>query len=367
MKLETPYALLAELTHRCPLRCPYCSNPVDLVRRSQEMDTESWKSLLKQAADMGILQVHFSGGEPTARKDIEELVAYADECGLYTNLITSGVLSDDDQIHRLARAGLAHVQISIQDSDTENGDWIAGFPGAQQKKLALAKSVDEAGLALTINAVIHRQNIDRVDRMIDLAVSMQAQRVEVANVQYYGWGIQNRPYLMPTIKQLEIMDQVVKRKIVELKGAITIDYVVPDYYARRPKACMNGWGQRFINITPEGYALPCHAAETIPELEFDNVRDTPLSKIWADSQAFNRFRGTEWMPEPCQSCDQREIDWGGCRCQALALTGAAENTDPVCELAPGHAQVLLTALEDSRDIEVDFDYRKFSRPDTARS
>ncbi len=359
MKLEAPYALLAELTHRCPLRCPYCYNPVELVRRSAELDTDTWKGVFDQAAAMGILQLHLSGGEPTARGDIEELVAHADGSGLYTNLITSGVLSDAGQLERLAAAGLAHVQISIQDSIADSGDWIAGYAGAQQKKLELAASADAAGLALTINAVIHRQNIERVGDMIDLAIEMRAQRVEVANVQYYGWGIKNRHNLMPTLEQLHRMHATVKQKIDDLEGRIVIDYVVPDYYARRPKACMNGWGRRFMNITPEGKVLPCHAAETIPELEFDNVRDKTLAEIWTDSAAFNRFRGTAWMPEPCSSCERREIDWGGCRCQALALTGSAANPDPVCELVPGHAEVLATAFEDSRDIDVDFDYRNF--------
>ncbi len=363
MNPETPYAILAELTHRCPLRCPYCYNPVDLVRRNRELDTDCWKNVLQQAAEMGVLQVHFSGGEPTARKDIEELVAFADDVGLYTNLITSGVLSDEQQLKRLAAAGLAHVQISIQDSIADNGDWVAGYPGAQQKKLALAECVDAAGLPLTINAMIHRQNIERVEEMIDLAVAMHAQRLEVANVQYYGWGLRNRHYLMPTLEQLKIMDRKVKEKIVELQGSIVVDYVVPDYYARRPKACMNGWGRRFINITPEGKVMPCHAAETIPDMQFDSVLETPLQKIWTDSEAFNRFRGTAWMPEPCRSCDQREVDWGGCRCQALALTGAAANPDPVCDRVPGHAEVLQTAIEDSRNIEVNFDYRNFSGGD----
>ncbi len=359
MNLEAPYALLAELTHRCPLRCPYCSNPVELVRRRQELDTATWQRVFDQAAEMGILQVHFSGGEPTARKDIEALVAHASDAGLYSNLITSGVLSDGEQLQRLAAAGLAHVQISIQDSETENGDWIAGYRGAQQKKRELAAQVEAAGLALTVNAVIHRQNIERTGEMIDLALAMGAQRVEVANVQYYGWGIRNRRNLMPTLEQLKRMDGVVRQRIEALAGVIAIDYVVPDYYARRPKACMNGWGRRFINITPEGKALPCHAAETIPGLVFDNVAQTPLQTIWRESEAFNRFRGTAWMPPPCADCERREIDWGGCRCQALALTGDASNTDPVCELAPGHEQVMQVALEDSRDIEVEFDYRNF--------
>lgn len=359
MKAEAPYALLAELTHRCPLRCPYCYNPVELVRRGGELDTATWKSVFEQAAEMGVLQVHLSGGEPTARDDIEQLVEHADRAGLYTNLITSGVLADEAQLARLAAAGLAHVQISIQDSIAGHGDRVAGYAGAQQKKRALAAKVGDAGLALTINAVIHRQNIERVGDMIDLAVAMRAQRVEVANVQYYGWGIRNRRYLMPTLEQLQVMHRRVQDKMAELEGRIVIDYVVPDYYARRPKACMNGWGRRFLNVTPEGKVLPCHAAETIADMAFDNVCDRPLAEIWSESEAFNRFRGTAWMPEPCSSCERREIDWGGCRCQALALTGSAANPDPVCELVPGHAEVLATAFEDSRDVEVRFDYRNF--------
>lgn len=369
MTVSPPYAVLAEVTHRCPLRCPYCSNPEELVRRSEEMTTEDWKKALDDAADAGVLQVHFSGGEPTARKDIEELVAYANESGLYTNLITSGVLSDDEQLIRLAKCGLAHVQLSIQDSDMETGDWVAGYAGAQNKKLALAKHVDACGLALTVNAVVHRHNIQRVNEMIDLAVSMGAQRVEVANVQYYGWGIRNRNKLMPTLEQIRVMHGEVQQKIAALQGIIVIDYVVPDYYARKPKACMNGWARQFVNIAPDGQVMPCHAAQTIPDMAFDNIKYRSLSDIWQNSEAFNRFRGTQWMKEPCRSCDRRELDWGGCRCQALALTGDASNTDPVCDLAPGHGDILNLA---SREAEaggmttangqaVEFDYRGFSR------
>ena len=241
-ELQAPYAILAELTHRCPLRCVYCSNPLDLVRRGDELDSDTWKRVFEQAADMGVLQVHFSGGEPTARRDCEELVAHASACGLYCNLITSGVLSDAEQLSRLASAGLAHVQISIQDSDHDRGDWIAGFAGAQNKKRALAVQVADANLALTINAVMHRHNIDRIESIIDMAVEMGAQRLEIANVQYYGWGIPNRPNLMPSLAQLESMNAIVARRREELTGVLVIDYVVPDYYARRPKACMNGWG-----------------------------------------------------------------------------------------------------------------------------
>jgi len=361
-----PFAILAELTHRCPLRCVYCSNPLQLERRSNELDTETWRRVLDEAAELGILQVHFSGGEPTVRKDLEELVTHATARGLYTNLITSGVLSDAGQLVRLADAGLAHVQISIQDSDDQTGDWIAGYDGAQQKKRDLAITAADANLALTINAVMHRHNIGRIESIIDMALEMGAQRVEIANVQYYGWSIPNRPNLMPTRNQLETMHAIVARRQEELKGVLVIDYVVPDYYARRPKACMNGWARRFMNITPSGYVLPCHAAETIPGLVFDNVRDKGLAEIWANSSALNRFRGTDWMPEPCSSCEYRERDWGGCRCQALALTGSAENTDPVCELSPFHDQVRALAESESKTGAVTLIYRSFSKtPETA--
>ena len=366
-----PYALLAELTHRCPLRCPYCSNPEELIRRSSELDTAQWKKVLSDAAEAGVLQVHFSGGEPTARHDIEELVGYADSLGLYTNLITSGVLTDSQQLARLAQQGLAHVQLSIQDANDDIGDWVAGYAGAQQKKRQLAQQIDECGLALTINAVIHRHNIDRVCEMIDLAVSMGAQRVEVANVQYYGWGIRNRKNLMPTVEQTRKMHEQVQSKIKEMEGIIVIDYVVPDYYARKPKACMNGWARQFVNVSPEGKVLPCHAAETMTDLVFENIKDKSLIEIWHHSEAFNRYRGTEWMREPCRSCDRREIDWGGCRCQALALTGDARNADPVCELVPGHEEVVALALSDSSEASasvnegftqsIEFDYRGFSK------
>ena len=361
-ELSPPFAILAELTHRCPLRCVYCSNPLELVRRKDELDTATWRRVFDEAAELGVLQVHFSGGEPTARKDLEELVAHATSRGLYTNLITSGVLSDADQLMRLADAGLAHVQISIQDSDDKTGDWIAGYDGAQQKKRELAVTVADANLALTINAVMHRHNIDRIESVIDMAVEMGAQRLEVANVQYYGWGIPNRPNLMPTLDQLDSMNEIVARRREELKGVLVIDYVVPDYYARRPKACMNGWARRFLNITPSGYVLPCHAAETIQDLVFDNVKDKGLADIWVNSSALNRFRGTDWMPEPCSSCEYRERDWGGCRCQALALTGSAENTDPVCELSPFHEQVRALAESESQTREVALTYRSFSNP-----
>jgi pyrroloquinoline quinone biosynthesis protein E len=336
---EPPLALLAELTHRCPLQCPYCSNPLALAGRGAEIDTTTWQRVLSEAAALGVLQVHFSGGEPTARRDLLELVRHAASVGLYTNLITSGVLLDRPRLAALAEAGLDHVQLSFQDADDGPGDMIAGYDGAQAKKHAVAALVVEQGLPLTANLVVHRRNLERLPAMIDMAVALGATRLEVAHVQYYGWALRNRAALLPTRAQLEDADQVVEAARVRLKGQVVIDYVMPDYYARLPKACMNGWGRRFINISPGGKALPCHAAETLPGIVFPNVADSALADIWLHSDAFTRFRGTAWMPEPCRSCDRREIDWGGCRCQALALTGDATRTDPVCELSPDHERI----------------------------
>ncbi|MBK8211041.1 MAG: pyrroloquinoline quinone biosynthesis protein PqqE [Rhodospirillales bacterium] len=334
-----PLALQAEITHRCPMRCVYCSNPLALEPRSRELDTAEWCRVLDQAATLGCLQVHFSGGEPTARSDLAQLVAHASAAGLYTNLITSGVMLDEATLATLATAGLEHAQISFQDVEVTTGDRIGGLKGAHARKLGVARMVVEAGLALTVNAVVHRHNADRVAEMIELAVALRASRIEVAHVQYYGWGLKNRASLMPTRAQLEHASAVVEAARERLRGRLVIDYVIPDYWARLPKACMGGWGQRFILIDPAGRALPCHAATTIPGMIFDNVRDRPLDEIWARGAAFERFRGTAWMPEPCTSCERQEIDWGGCRCQALALTGDAAATDPVCWKSPQHRAV----------------------------
>jgi PqqA peptide cyclase len=338
-----PLALLAEITHRCPMRCVYCSNPLALEMASRELETGTWCRVLDEAAALGVLQVHFSGGEPTARKDLERLVAHATDRGLYTNLITAGVLLDRERIAALAAAGLEHVQISFQDVDTAEGERIGGLSGAHAKKLAVAALVREAGLALTVNAVIHRGNAERVDRLIDLAVTLGAGRLEVAHVQYYGWGLLNRASLIPTAAQLDHTTAVVAAARERLRGVLAIDYVIPDYYARQPKACMGGWGQRFLNVDPAGRVLPCHAAPTIPDLVFETVHDRDLKAIWETGAAFERFRGTRWMPEPCASCEHRDVDWGGCRCQALALAGDAAATDPVCERSPHHARILALA------------------------
>ncbi len=325
------------------MRCVYCSNPLALEPASRELETGTWCRVLDEAAALGVLQVHFSGGEPTARRDLEQLVAHATDRGLYTNLITAGVLLDRTRIAALAAAGLEHVQISVQDVDIADGERIGGLAGAHAKKLAAAALVRDAGLALTINAVIHRGNAERVDRLIDLAVALGAGRLEVAHVQYYGWGLLNRAALMPTAAQLDQTTAVVAAARERLRGVLAIDYVIPDYYARQPKACMGGWGQRFLNVDPIGRVLPCHAAPTIPGLAFETVHDRALKDIWQTGAAFERFRGTAWMPEPCASCDQREVDWGGCRCQALALLGDPAATDPVCERSPHHARILALA------------------------
>jgi PqqA peptide cyclase len=334
--LEPPLALLAELTHRCPLRCPYCSNPLELSRASAELDTATWKRVLAEAAGLGVLQVHFSGGEPLVRRDLAELVRHAADVGLYGNLITSGIRLDSDRLARLVEAGLEHVQLSFQDADMVSGDRIAGLAGAQEAKRAAARLVRDAGLPLTVNAVVHRQNLDRLGEIIELAVSLGADRLEVAHVQYYGWALRNRAALLPSRDQLDAATATVEAARARLAGVMVIDYVLPDYYAYRPKACMGGWGRRFLNVTPAGKVLPCHAAETLTDLDFPSVAEASLAEIWYRSPAFERFRGTEWMPEPCRSCERREIDWGGCRCQAFALTGDAARTDPACALSPDH-------------------------------
>jgi len=352
-----PLALLAELSHRCPLRCPYCSNPLALERAGAELDTETWQRVFEEAAELGVLQVHYSGGEPLARRDLAALVRHAAKAGLYGNLITSGVLLDRARLDELVAAGLEHVQLSFQDTLPESADRIAGLKGAHAKKLAVAALVRAAGLPLTVNAVVHRQNLERLPQMIELALALGAGRLEVAHVQYYGWALPNRRALLPTAAQLERATATVEAARARLKGVLTIDYVVPDYYARRPKACMGGWGRQFLNISPAGKVLPCHAAESLPGFHFPSVKEASLRDIWYGSDAFNRFRGTAWMPEPCRSCERREIDWGGCRCQAFALTGDAARTDPACALAPDRA-LLDHARGDAEVPPGDFIYRQ---------
>lgn len=355
-----PLAVLAEVTHRCPLQCPYCSNPVELERAGAELTTDEWKRVLSELASIGVLQIHFSGGEPTARKDLVELVRHATDVGLYSNLITSAVLLTRDRLAALAAAGLCHVQISFQGSEPAAADRVAGFSGAHTKKIEAARWTRELGLPLTVNAVMDRQNLAQLPQIIQMAVDLDADRLEVANVQYYGWALKNRAALMPTEAQIDETTRIVEEAQVRLKGVLAIDYVVPDYYALRPKKCMGGWGRQFFNISPSGKVLPCHAAETITGLAFESVRDRSIAWIWQNSDAFNRYRGTGWMPEPCRSCDYREIDFGGCRCQAFALTGDAASTDPACALSPAHERIFKTAASEAAGDRRRFIYRNFA-------
>jgi pyrroloquinoline quinone biosynthesis protein E len=355
-----PLGLIAELTHRCPLQCPYCSNPLDLERAATELDTATWLRVLDQAADIGVLQVHFTGGEPVARRDLPELVRHASSRGLYTNIITSGVTLDDRMMALLMDAGVDHIQLSFQDVDPAGNDFLGGLKGAFAKKQQAAARIRGAGLPLTLNFVVHRENVARVPQMIDMAEALHAERTEIAHVQYYGWGLVNRAALLPTLAQLEAATEAVEAARLRLSGRMVIDYVVPDYHAARPKACMGGWAQRFINISPSGRAMPCHAAETLPGFTFPSVRDTSLADIWHRSDAFLRFRGTDWMPEPCRSCDRREIDWGGCRCQAFALLGDLTATDPACELSPHH-DVMQAAVAESEAGHPVFTFRRMEK------
>ena len=354
-----PLGLLAELTHRCPLACPYCSNPLELERRSGELDTATWMRVFEEAAGLGVLQLHLSGGEPASRSDLVELVRGAARAGLYTNLITSGIGLDERRLETLAETGLDHIQLSVQHVNAAEADRIAGYAGAHAKKRALARELARIGLPLTINAVIHRANIDAVEALVREAVSLGARRIEVAHSQYYGWALKNRSALIPSADQAAAARNTVEGLRAELQGIIVIDYVAPDYFGRFPKPCMNGWGRQSLNVTPSGRVLPCHAAETIPGLTFWSVRDRALAEIWAELPAFNAFRGTDWMREPCLSCPRKEIDFGGCRCQALALTGDARNTDPVCVYSPARALVT-AALEEAQASTQHFAYRRYA-------
>jgi pyrroloquinoline quinone biosynthesis protein E len=333
--VPNPLALIAEITHRCPLHCVYCSNPVQLAGTQSELSTGEWRSIFLQAGKLGMLHAHFTGGEPLARTDLTELIAGARSSGLYTNLITSGIGLSEPRLKALVDAGLDHIQISFQDSREDSANWIAGAK-AHAHKIELSRAVRQHKIAFTVNLVVHRQNLDHLEEMIAFIEQMNPERVEIAHTQYYGWALVNRAALMPTRAQLERAVEVVAAAEKRLAGRIRIDCVVPDYYAKYPKACMGGWGRRLMLINPAGKVLPCHAAEVIPGLEFENTRERTLEWIWQESPSFRRFRGEDWMPQPCRSCDRRTEDFGGCRCQALLLTGDPAATDPACSLAPKH-------------------------------
>ncbi|WP_372664060.1 pyrroloquinoline quinone biosynthesis protein PqqE [Amycolatopsis kentuckyensis] len=338
MDVKPPLGLLAELTHRCPLHCPYCSNPVELVSRAAELSTADWISVLSQARELGVLQVHLSGGEPLARPDLPELVAHASSLGCYVNLVTSGLGLTAARLDDLVSRGLAHVQLSAQGATRERSDLLAGAK-AFDHKLAAAALVKSAGLPLSLNVVLHRRNHDQLAGIIELAERMGADRLELANTQYYGWALRNRSALMPTPEQLAAAEPVVRAAVSRLRGTMEIVYVVADYYEPYPKPCMYGWGARQLTIAPDGTVLPCPAASAISTLRLSSVRDTPLADIWYRSESFNAYRGEDWMSEPCRTCDRRGLDFGGCRCQAFLLTGDAAATDPVCSRSPQRSLV----------------------------
>jgi len=331
----SPLALIAEITHRCPLHCVYCSNPIEMAAAQSELSTSEWTSVFQQAGKLGMLHAHFTGGEPLARADLTELIAAARAAGLYTNLITSGVGLPDERLQTLVAAGLDHIQVSFQDSRDEAAHWIAGAK-AHAHKIDLARAIRRHKVAFTVNLVVHRQNLDHLEEMIAFIQQLEPERIEIAHAQYYGWALANRAALMPTREHVENALAIVESAEERLAGRIRIDSVVPDYYAKYPKACMGGWGQRLMLINPAGKVLPCHAAEVLPGLSFENVREKTLEWIWQESPSFCRFRGEGWMPEPCRSCERRTEDFGGCRCQAFLLAGDATATDPACSLAPSH-------------------------------
>ncbi|PWR00957.1 pyrroloquinoline quinone biosynthesis protein PqqE [Meridianimarinicoccus roseus] len=360
--IRPPLALLAELTHRCPLACPYCSNPVELTRASGELPTEIWVDIFRQAAAMGVLHVHLSGGEPASRRDLVDLVGAARDAGLYTNLITSGIGITADRLAALDAAGLDHVQLSMQGVRAEIADRVGGYAGGFDKKMQVADMIADRGIPLTLNAVMHRHNLDDLPETLELACQLGARRIEVACVQFAGWALKNRAALQPTRAQVDAAKRVVAEARTRLRGVLAIDFVPPDYYADYPKACMGGWGSTGLNIAPDGKVLPCHAAEIIPGMVFQNAREVPLADIWYGGDAFNAFRGTDWMPETCRSCDRREIDLGGCRCQAMALVGDARAVDPVCRKSPDRGRVDALLAEES--VGADWSYRRFAK-DTA--
>ena len=360
MNVPAPIAMLAELTHRCPLACPYCSNPTDLLAKESELDTDTWLRVFKQAADMGVLQLHLSGGEPASRHDIVDLMQGAHDEGLYTNLITSGIGLTPRRLDALEAAGMDHIQLSMQGTTADLADWVGGYKGGFDRKMKVAGDIAERGIPLTLNAVMHRHNLDDLERTIEMAVELGARRLEVACVQFHGWASQNRSQLLPSREQTESAKRIVAEAEKRLRGVMAFDFVPPDYYADYPKACMGGWGSAGLNVTPDGTVLPCHAAQTIPTLSFENVKDKSLSDIWYKSEAFNAYRGTDWLPDPCQTCDRKEIDFGGCRCQALAIAGDANATDPVCKLAPGHKH-LVDALAEAQSAQTPMIWRSLGQ------
>ncbi len=355
------YTLIAELTYLCPLRCVYCSNPTNLAAHPDRLATADWLRVFKQAAELGALQLNLSGGEPLLRKDLEELVAGAHALDFYSNLITSGLPLTRERLSKLKDLGLSSVQVSLQDVLPAESDRIAGRESFEQK-LTVMRWVKELGLPLTLNIVLHRQNLSRVGEMIALAERMNVDRLELANTQYLAWALLNRSALLPSQAQLDEARDIARAARERLKGKIELLFVLPDYYSDRPKACMSGWGKRYLLVSPDGLALPCHLAHTLPGLTFDNVQEHSLEEIWNHSSGFAAFRGEAWMPEPCQSCERRSVDFGGCRCQAFHLTGDAAATDPACGLSPKHELIVeARAAAQEQLIPLSLRYREIRR------
>ncbi len=358
MTAPAPIAMLAELTYRCPLSCPYCSNPVQMAAQDSELDTSDWARVFREAAEMGVLQLHLSGGEPASRRDLTDLVAAARKAGLYTNLITSGIGLTEKRLMQLDDAGLDHVQLSLQGTNPEMADEIGGYRGGFVRKLQVAEWIGKIGFPLTLNAVLHRRNLHQLPRALEMAQEMGARRIEVATVQFHGWALKNRAALMPTREQAKEANQIVTQARKRLKGRLVIDYVPADYHEDFPKRCMGGWGTTGLNVTPDGQVLPCHAAQSIPHLTFDRVQDKSLNEIWYNGAAFNAYRGTDWMQEPCRSCDRKTLDFGGCRCQAMAVIGDPAATDPVCIKSPHHESLQTQASAFSAQDDAPLIYRE---------
>jgi PqqA peptide cyclase len=353
-----PTTLLAELTHRCPLHCPYCSNPIDLARSQSELSTDDWKRVFTQARELGALQLGLSGGEPLIRRDLEELVAHAHTVGFYQTLVTSAVGLTRERAVRLKDAGLEHVQISFQDSEKEIAEKIAGTRSWDAKHQA-AEWIKELDFAFSVNVVLHRANLDHLAEIIDMAGALGADRIELANTQYYGWAVLNRESLMPTRDQIARSEVIVDRAVEKYRGKMQIIYVLPDYYSEFPKPCQGGWGNFYLVVAPDGRVMPCHAASQITTLNFDTVREHSVREIWEESSAFKAFRGDDWMQEPCRSCPRKHVDFGGCRCQAFALTGDATRADPVCTLTSDRA--IIDAMLDGNPPPVRYTYREMGR------
>lgn len=330
-----PLWLLLELTYRCPLQCVFCYNPVDFAKVENELSTQEWLRVLREARALGSVQLGLSGGEPLVRDDVEEIAAEAHRLGYYTNLITSGVGLSRERLAELKRVGLDHIQLSFQDSTREMNDFLSHTRTFELKKRC-AEWIKSHGYPMVVNCVIHRLNIDHLDTIIDMAVQMGADYLELANTQYYSWAHLNREHLLPSREQLQRAERTMLSWRERMKGKMKIFFVVPDYYEQRPKRCANGWGTTLATIAPDGMAMPCHTARMLPGLSFPNVREMGMREIWFESEAFNRFRGVGWMKEPCASCEEREKDLGGCRCQAYLLANDPSVADPVCSKSPHH-------------------------------